>query len=73
MTIQQIDSKTFAVDNGHGTSLTLIQTQWGWEVQAQNAATRAYNRGFASCKTFNTLSEVESNYKSFRGLAALIA
>lgn len=74
MAIQQTNETTFAVENGRGTSLILTATTWGgWYVMSQNAATRAYNRNLGGCKAFNTLAEVEANYKAFRGIATLIA
>jgi hypothetical protein len=69
-TIIRTDSGDFVTDNGHGTSLKLRQTKYGWEGWADNAARRVWKS--PGIKVFNTLKEVESNYKCFRGISALI-
>lgn len=42
-----------------------------WEVTTINAAVRAYNRGFAMPKVFDSLEAVEAKYNSWRGISAL--
>lgn len=70
--IQQINETTYTANNGKGTELTLVRKDGGyWEVMAQNAATRAYRT--LGIKIFWSLAEVEKSYKTFRGLASLIA
>jgi hypothetical protein len=71
-TIIQTGEKTFTTDNGKGTTLTL---KWNtrldrWEVFADNAAVRAYRS--LGVKIFATLADVETRYKTFRGVSALI-
>jgi hypothetical protein len=70
--ITQTDANTFTASNGKGTELTLIKSEVGyWTVIASNAATRAYRT--LGAKTFWNLSDIEAKYKTFRGLAALLA
>lgn len=71
-TIIQTADNTYTASNGKGTELMLTKKDGGyWEVMAQNAATRAYRT--LGVKIFWTLDEVEKSYKTFRGLASLIA
>lgn len=70
--IQQINETTYTANNGKGTELTLIKSEAGyWTVYASNAATRAWRT--AGLKVFWSLKEAEAKYKTFRGLASLIA
>jgi hypothetical protein len=72
--IIQTNETTFTT-TARGMTLTLsqISESWGnWVVEVDNAAARAWNRGRASAKYFDTLEQVEAKYKSFRGIAALI-
>ena len=69
-TIIQTAENTYTADNGKGTSLTLVKMEAGyWLVSADNAAARAWR---SIGKTFWSLAEVESKYKTFRGISALI-
>ena len=69
--ITQTAENTFVANNGRGTELQLRKRDGGyWEVMAHNAATRAYRT--LGVKIFWSLDEIEKNYKTFRGLAALI-
>lgn len=42
-----------------------------WTMYTANPCTRAYNRGMESSRRFHSLAEVESAYKSWRGIVAL--
>lgn len=69
--VQQINETTYTASNGTGTELTLVKKDGGyWEVWAQNAATRAYRT--LGVKIFWSLADIEKNYKTFRGISALI-
>lgn len=70
--IQQIDASTYSVQS-RGTHMTLQQTAKGWRVITRNAATRVWGLGGESWKDFDTLSDVERHYKSWRGIEALLA
>lgn len=71
--IQQLDETTFYLESrGNKMTLSLVSDSWGhhWQMQTDNASHRAY-RGLG-VKEFATLEEVEKNYKSWRGIAALV-
>lgn len=69
--IQQINETTFTANNDKGSEMTLTKSEVGyWMVMVENAATKAYRS--LGMKTFWSLAEVETKYKTFRGLAALI-
>ncbi len=53
-------------------TLSLVSDVFGrhWQMHTDNASHRAY-RGLG-IKEFSTLEEVEKNYKSWRGIAALV-
>lgn len=71
MTIQAIDENTFQVVKGaHTMTLTRKGTE-GWEMLTSNPSTVAWNR-FPSVKRFGTLSAVEANYKSWKGITHLV-
>ncbi len=42
-----------------------------WSVFVDNASARVWNRGLSSSKWFNSLEEIEAQYKSLRGLCAV--
>jgi len=57
-----------------GNQMSLIQNypvNGQWAMETCNASTNAFNRGFGSVKAFNNLREVESNYKSWKGIEAI--
>ena len=71
--ILQIAEKTFTTSNGRGTTMTL---QWNetcgyWQMMSDNAAVRAYRT--LGVKVFRTLAEVETAYKTWRGVSQLIS
>lgn len=68
--IQMISDTEFKLTRG-GHQMTLKMEQGLWAMYTVNAAVRAWNRGHAFPKYFATLDEVESNYKSWRGIATL--
>lgn len=59
-----------------GAHMTLrrISKNWGeWEMTTDNASARAWApRGLVMPKYFASLAEIESHYKSWRGIAALV-
>ena len=44
-----------------------------WRMVVCNASNRAYNRGMPMPKFFKSLEGVEAKYKSWRGIALLVA
>lgn len=72
MAIEQIDEKTFRT-TARGTTMTLIRATDGWDMMSRNASTQAWNRGMPSIKHFGSLAEVESRYKSWKGISQLLA
>ena len=70
--IQMIDENTFRLV-ARGSEMTLARVADGWTMSTVNAAVRAWNRGFAIPKHFATLADVEAKYKTWRGVAELIA
>jgi hypothetical protein len=69
--IQKVDENTYRVV-AHGSEMTLTRLADGWSMNTVNASVRAWNRGYAIPKHFDTLADVESKYKSWRGATALI-
>lgn len=55
-----------------GSEMTLKRTGAGWEMVTINAAVRAWNRGYAVPKYFDSLKAVEMSYKSWVGITTLI-
>lgn len=70
--IFQLDQDHFSLQSG-GHSMELKREGLRWAMYTVNAAVRAYRRGFASPKYFDSLTEVEGAYKSWRGIATLHA
>jgi hypothetical protein len=71
MTVDQIDHNTFTT-TARGTTMTLLRTRTGWEMMSSNASTRAWSRG-PSIKHFETLENVEANYRSWQGITRLVS
>lgn len=69
--IEMVDANTFRLV-ARGNDMTLSRTVDGWTMTTVNASVRAWNRGFAIPKRFADLAEVEANYKTWRGIAALV-
>lgn len=69
----QMISKTEYKLSARGCDYTLKFEGDRWAMYVVNAAVRAWNRGFAIPKYFETLAEVETKYKAWRGIAALAA
>ena len=72
MTIMMISNTEFNLVKG-GHDMTLVKVSDGWEMSTINAAVHAYNNGYAIPKYFPTLQAVENKYKSWRGIATLVA
>lgn len=70
-TIQQLDNNCYSLQV-RGTKMTLEPFRKGWRMKVVNAATRVRGMGGESWKEFETLAEVESTYKSWRGIAAML-
>ncbi|MGL1407021.1 hypothetical protein ACSTIX_10585 [Vibrio parahaemolyticus] len=71
--IQQLGETTFYLESrGNKMTLSRVTDVWGthWQMHTDNASHRAY-RGLG-IKEFSTLEDVEKNYKSWRGIAALV-
>lgn len=68
--IQMIDENTFKL-SARGSEMTLVREGGEWAMYTVNAAVRAWNNGFSIPKYFRTLAEVETKYKTWRGIAAL--
>lgn len=69
--IQQIDSNTFFLV-ARGAEMTLKREGGRWAMYTVNAAVRAWNNGYSIPKYFESLQQVESHYKTWRGVAALL-
>lgn len=71
--IEQIDNDTFYLESrGNKMTLTKVVTNWGheWVMHTDNASRRAW-RGL-DIRKFANLMQVETAYKSWRGIAALV-
>jgi len=55
-----------------GAEMTLIRADGQWEMYVVNASVRAWRNGVAIPKFFSTLEDVETRYKSWRGIAELV-
>lgn len=69
--IQMISVNEFRLSS-RGNEMTLKRTANGWEMFTVNAAVRAWNRGYAVPKYFDSLKAVEMSYKSWVGITALV-
>ncbi|NMV37215.1 hypothetical protein [Ralstonia insidiosa] len=56
-----------------GAEMTLKKEGERWAMYTVNAAVRAWRKGFAIPKYFDSLQAVEAKYKAWRGIAALAA
>jgi hypothetical protein len=69
------ENKFFLKKGGHSMTLERVQPVGFdspvWSMTTHNAAVRAYNRGFAVPKYFDSLQSVEKSYKSWSGIAQL--
>jgi hypothetical protein len=71
--IQMISDTRFELSKG-GHKMTLsLESSSGWVMVTENACTRAWHGRVGSYTHFDTLSDVESRYKSWRGLGILVA
>lgn len=71
--IEQINEDTYYLESrGNKMTLTKISTSWGheWQMFTDNASRRAF-RGLGM-RRFKNLLQVETAYKSWRGIAALV-
>ncbi len=70
--IQQLDDNTFYLESrGNKMTLRRIHNCFGeWEMMTNNASVRAYRT--PGVKYFDDLAQVEKQYKSWRGISALI-
>ncbi|EBZ0015925.1 hypothetical protein D5X65_20550 [Salmonella enterica subsp. enterica serovar Suberu] len=57
----------FLVSRGHKMTLTFDRNLGRWEMNTDNAASRAWRT--LGIKIFNYLEEVERSYKSWRGVS----
>lgn len=51
---------------------TICKTGAGWDVTVVNPSVRAYSNGIAFPVHFASLEEVETRYKSLKGLSSLM-
>lgn len=72
MMIIQLNATEFQLVKG-GHVMTLRKGESAWYMSTQNTVTRAWNGRLGSLKRFETLGDVEKHYKSWRGVAALVA
>ncbi|MNJ54822.1 hypothetical protein D3C77_502800 [compost metagenome] len=68
--ILQVDDNTFTLSS-RGHAMTLQRTGQGWVMFTDNASRRAY--GGLGAREFDSLEAVEAHYKSWRGVALLVA
>jgi hypothetical protein len=71
MMIQAISATEFQLVKG-GHTMTLRKGENAWYMSTQNACTRAWSGRLGSLKRFETLADVESHYKSWKGVSALL-
>jgi hypothetical protein len=70
--IEQVSATEFKLTKG-AQKMTLRLDGGSWWVTTHNPCTRAYRGRLGSLRRFDTLSEVEGHYKSWRGISALHA
>jgi len=76
--IEMISASEFRLKKG-AHEMTLLKATDGWDMLTHNAATRAWGSvhsggaSMPSFRSFRTLAEVEDHYKSWRGIAAIVA
>ena len=69
--IQQVSATEFKLTKG-AHQMTLGRNQDGsWSMTTHNPCTRVWRGRLGSLKRFETLSDVEKHYKSWRGVSAL--
>jgi hypothetical protein len=69
--ISMIDERTYKLTS-KGNEITFVKKNGGWDVFLVNASVRAYRRGFATSKFFESIEAVEKHYKSLIGISCLI-
>ena len=69
--IEQVSATEFKLTKG-AHQMTLGRNEDGsWSMTTHNPCTRAWRGRLGSLKHFETLSDVEEHYKSWRGVSAL--
>lgn len=68
-TITKLDNDTYET-RVRGNHMTLRRARDGWEMWTTNASTRAWS-GMPSIRHFESLTSVETGYKSWAGIATL--
>lgn len=70
--ITMVNDKKYTL-RARGCDFTLEQQENGkWWMTVMNAAVRAYNNGFSMPKEFDSLKDVEKQYKSWAGISQLV-
>lgn len=70
--IQKISDTEYR-HTARGAEMTLKHERGQWAMYVVNAVVRAYRRGYAIPKYFDSLEQVEQTYKTWRGITALVA
>lgn len=68
-TYKIIDADTVTTSGSFGAEYTVTRHGSSFRVYVVNAMVKAYSRGFAVGRDFETLAEVEKAYKGLRGVA----
>jgi hypothetical protein len=75
--IEMISPTEFRLKEGCH-EMTLLKSEFGWDMLTNNPSTRAWNSvttggvSMPGCRSFKALQEVEQHYKSWRGIAAIV-
>jgi len=69
--IEQTGQDVFEMTS-RGNQMMLVRKADHWEMWTRNASTQAWNNGLPSMKVFGSLAEVESTYKTWKGIGQLI-
>jgi hypothetical protein len=69
--IQQVSATEFTLTKGAHQMMLRRNDDGSWSMTTHNPCTRAWRGRLGSLKRFETLSDVEEHYKSWRGVSAL--
>jgi hypothetical protein len=53
--------------------MTLLKSDDGWDMLTRNPSTRGWNGGAPGIRRFRSLEDVEQHYRSWRGIAMIVA
>jgi hypothetical protein len=70
--IQQVSATEFKLTKGAHQMAIKRNEDGSWSMTTHNPSTHAWRGHLGSQKRFETLSDVEKHYKSWRGISALV-